>query len=182
MKRYKYLWSIGLLLSTTSCQQTNQNQRAADTDSLAVSVETPRDLQIEAEKWLLANYDFSDHTYDNPKYSDRYKTYLREGNDAVMGDDASEENFALFEHKWRGLYQTDNMQYDRGGFDPPYVKIVSHQLTNLIQDTLYYDIKVQALGYDQEKPIEQDQYFEVNIKLVPQGINFQIDEIIYKTD
>lgn len=174
------------ILTVLACgnPSTEQDSSSPSKDSIT-TLSTDRaanDSSVqEATAWIENNYNFSNHEYDNPLYSDRYKVYLRQGNDAILGDSASDQAFEAFKKEWSPLYDVDNAQYDRGGFDPPFVKLDKITFLRKDNDTSYFHIRAQSLGYDEEKPVEEDEFYEAQLKLIPSGIGFLIDEIIYKS-
>ena len=175
---------IGLLC--LACQQPEKKKEATansptssiTSDSLATPNNSP-ELKDKAQEWLLTHYKFNEGCLENENCSPRYREFLREGIDAVIGNDASDEAYAALIKKWGNLYDTSETLLDRGGFDPPYVQIVECKLTKQVQDTAYYNLNMQSMGYDLEKPVAEQDFYQAQLKVIPNKDSFLIDEIIY---
>lgn len=149
-----------------------QNMEIEPNDSIARVAD-------KAKEWVLINYSLTEGCLENENCSPRYRAFLRAGIDAVIGNDASDEAYAALIKKWGHLYNTDEGQLDRGGFDPPFVKIISSSLKRKVQDTSYYKLHMQSMGYDLENPIPEEDFYDAEVKVIPHQNSFLIDEIIY---
>ncbi len=179
---HKLINLAGLTLMCLACHQPEVKQPVVETElneSEGQQYAKTDEMKSAAKQWILEHYDFADHSYDNPLYSDRYKAYLRAGNDAVMGEGATEESYHVFVKKYSAHYTINNGQYDRGGFDPPIVKIISCDWKSAVRDTNYFEVKVQSMGVDSLHLKAENEFYNVSLRLVSDGKTFKIDEILY---